>query len=152
MSDQNLKLVVAVARTYNSLFSAIEKSLVPHGLNISEFGVLEYLLHKGEQPVQRIAEKILVTSGTITYVINKLQNKGYVDRKQCESDRRIYYISLTPVGKALISDLFKEHEQFLDALFEEMPEKDKSTLITSLIQLQSTMNKLSLQHDHKLGL
>ena len=72
MDNVNLKLVVAVARTYNNLFFQIEKSLQEFDLNVSEFGVLEMLYHKGDQPVQKVAEKILVTSGTITYVINKL--------------------------------------------------------------------------------
>jgi len=48
------------------MFSKIESNVQDFGLNISEFGVLEFLFHKGEQPVQKIAEKILVTSGTIT--------------------------------------------------------------------------------------
>ncbi len=84
MSDINLKLVIAMARTYNDMFFEIEKNVQEFGLNISEFGVLEMLYHKGDQPVQKVAEKILVTSGTITYVINKLEKKELVVRRKCE--------------------------------------------------------------------
>ena len=66
MDHINLKLVIAIARTYNQLFTKIEESLKPEGMTTTEFGVLEHLYHKGKQPVQNIAEKILVTSGTIT--------------------------------------------------------------------------------------
>jgi MarR family 2-MHQ and catechol resistance regulon transcriptional repressor len=113
MSDINLKLVIASARSYNAIFSRIEKQVQENGLNISEFGVLEMLLNKGEQPVQKIAEKILVTSGTITYVIDKLQKKELVYRRNCEKDKRIYYICLTPKGEALISEVFKKHKKKL---------------------------------------
>ncbi len=84
MDNYNLKLVIALARTNNTLFSKIEKSLTPYALSVSEFGVLEFLYHKGKQPVQQIAEKILVTSGTITYIIDKLTQKGFVSRQQCQ--------------------------------------------------------------------
>ena len=52
------------------------------GLNTSEFGVLELLYNKGPHPLQQIGGKILVTSGTITYVIDKLAQKGLLIRRK----------------------------------------------------------------------
>lgn len=140
MNDINLKLVIASARSYNALFSKIEKQVQDEGLNLSEFGVLEMLLNKGEQPVQKIAEKILVTSGTITYVIDKLQKKELVYRKKCEKDRRIFYICLTPKGEALISDVFQKHRKFLEDLFSGLDDKFKKELVTNLFTLQDSLN------------
>ncbi len=142
MSKQDLKLMISLSRTFNSMIFAVEKSLKPYGLTISEFGVLEYLYHKGEQPVQRIAEKILVTSGTITYVIDKLQKKGYAARKQCDHDKRVYYVQLTAEGEALIVDAFREHEQFLDRLFKGVNADEKRVLIKKLIELQASIGAI----------
>lgn len=139
MSKENLKLVVALTRTHSCLVSAIEQSLEPTGLGISEFGVLEYLLHKGDQPVQKVAEKILVSSGTITYTIDKLQKKGLVLRKQCEKDKRVYYVSLTAEGNALITAVFRGHESALSKLFKGLSPTEKSTLIQMLIKLQESI-------------
>lgn len=141
MSKESLSLVVAVARAHSCLFNAIEKSIQVHGLNLSEFGVLEYLLHKGDQPVQKIAEKILVTSGTITYVIDKLQKKGYVVRKQCDKDKRIYYVSLTPAGRTLIEEVFQAHETDLDSLLNDMTSSEKTALIDGLKRMQHVIKK-----------
>jgi MarR family 2-MHQ and catechol resistance regulon transcriptional repressor len=132
MENVNLKLVIAVSRSFHQLFNKIEKNVQSFGLNISEFGVLEMLYHKGDQPVQKIAEKILVTSGTITYVINKLQKKDLVVRKKCETDGRIYYISLTKKGENLISDIFPKHEAFLDNLFKDLKQQEKENLLENL--------------------
>lgn len=139
MSDTNLKLVIASARSYNAIFSRIEKQVQENGLNISEFGVLEMLLNKGEQPVQKIAEKILVTSGTITYVIDKLEKKELVYRKKCEKDKRIYYICLTPKGEALISEVFQKHKLFLNDLFGNIDENTKKELVSNLFALQDSI-------------
>ncbi|MDC4239572.1 MarR family transcriptional regulator [Clostridium tertium] len=141
MSDINLKLVIAMARTYNDMFFEIEKNVQEFGLNISEFGVLEMLYHKGDQPVQKVAEKILVTSGTITYVINKLEKKELVVRRKCEKDKRIFYVSLTEKGREFISDIFPKHKEFLDNLFIELNEDTKRELVDNLIQLRKILKE-----------
>ncbi|MBS5885813.1 MAG: MarR family transcriptional regulator [Clostridium sp.] len=141
MSDINLKLVIAMARTYNDMFFEIEKNVQEFGLNISEFGVLEMLYHKGDQPVQKVAEKILVTSGTITYVINKLEKKELVVRRKCEKDKRVFYVSLTEKGKEFISDIFPKHKEFLDNLFSGLNENTKRELVDNLIQLRKILKQ-----------
>ena len=141
MSDINLKLVIGMARTYNDMFFEIEKNVQEFGLNISEFGVLEMLYHKGDQPVQKVAEKILVTSGTITYVINKLEKKELVVRRKCEKDKRVFYVSLTEKGREFISDIFPKHKEFLDNLFIELNEDTKRELVDNLIQLRKILKQ-----------
>lgn len=141
MSDINLKMVIALARGYNAAFSEITKNIQGYGLSVSEFGVLEMLYHKGEQPVQKIAEKVLVTSGTITYVIDKLQKKNLVSRKNCEKDRRIFYVCLTNLGEQMISDIFPKHKAFLDNLFDSFSNDYKDRLIEDLFLLQDIIKR-----------
>ena len=123
------------------MFFEIEKNVQEFGLNISEFGVLEMLYHKGDQPVQKVAEKILVTSGTITYVINKLEKKELVVRRKCEKDKRVFYVSLTEKGREFISDIFPKHKEFLDNLFSELNEDTKRELVDNLIQLRKILKQ-----------
>lgn len=139
MSQEDLKIVIALARTYNQLFGKIEQHLRGFKLTTSEFGVLEFLYHKGEQPTQVIAEKILVTSGTVTYIIDKLSKKELVTRRGCEEDKRITYVSLTESGWQLIDRVFKEHESFLDALIGSFDSAKKNELIMLLIEMQHHM-------------
>ena len=136
MKNINLNLIVAMERTHKALFSKLEKNIQSFGLNISEFGVLEMLHHKGVQPVQKVADKILVTSGTITYVINKLEQKELVIRKKCEKDKRIFYVHLTEKGEELISGIFKEHKSYIDELFKGLDEEYKKELLKNLLELR----------------
>lgn len=142
MSQDNLKLVIALARTHEIIFKKIDVQIKKFGLNLSEFGVLEFILHKGEQPVQKIAEKILVSSGTITYNIDKLIQRGLVVRRKCEQDKRVYYIALTPEGRNLIETIFPKHEQFVDELFCRLDSEEKKLLQTLLIKSQMQANDL----------
>ncbi|MBL8029255.1 MAG: MarR family transcriptional regulator [Fibrobacteres bacterium] len=136
MSDINLKIIIALARTYNKVFSKAAKNIESFGLNPSEFGVLEMLHHKGGQPVQKVAEKILVTSGTITYVIDKLVKKGLIRRRQCEKDKRVFYVELTDKGSSIIKEIFPKHKKAIDEMFKHVNGEVKSMLLNSLIVLQ----------------
>lgn len=140
MSKLNLKLVIAMSRSHNALFSKIQKNIESFGLNPSEFGVLELLYHKGDQPVQKVAEKILVTSGTITYVIKKLEQKELVERKRCEEDKRVYYVTLKSKGQQLMGDIFPRHEAFLDKLFSNINKDDRETLVELLFKLNNNLD------------
>lgn len=141
MDRNNLKLVIALSRSYNALFGKIEKRLRAYNLSLSEFGVLELLYHKGKQPVQQIAEKILVTSGTITYILDKLSQKRLVTREKCSEDARKYYVELTEDGKSLISEIFPKHELHLEKMFSEVDEKTKEKLIEELFMLKDSIEK-----------
>jgi MarR family transcriptional regulator, 2-MHQ and catechol-resistance regulon repressor len=140
MEDINLKLVIAMARSYEELFAQIEMNVRGFGLTLSEFGVLEMIHHKGRQPIQKIAEKILVTSGTITYVIDKLLQRELVYRERCKTDKRITYVNLTNTGEMLITEIFPKHKQFLDELMQGMSVSEKEILIGRLVILQETIN------------
>jgi MarR family transcriptional regulator, 2-MHQ and catechol-resistance regulon repressor len=139
MRDINLNIVLAMARAHNSLFSKLEKNIQENELNISEFGVLEVLYNQGDQSVQKIAEKILVTSGTITYIINKLEGKNLVQRRKCEKDKRVFYVSLTEDGEKLIEEVFKKHKEYVDNLFSGIDENSKRNLLKNLIKVRKIL-------------
>ena len=141
MSNIDLSLLIAISRTHSALFRNIEKSLKEYDLSVSEFGVLEFLYHKGEHPVQVIANKILVTSGTITYIISQLIKKGLVTKVKCPNDQRIFYINLTELGHSLISEIFPIHEAFLKKQFGNLEDDKKAMLVEVLFSLKENIEQ-----------
>ncbi len=139
MSKTNLKLVIALARAHRELFDKIDHHIRSYGINSSQFGVLEMLYHKGAQPVQKIAEKVLVTSGTITYHIRALEKHGYVVRTQSDQDRRVFYIDLTDRGREMIASVFPEHEEFLAKELDALDEPIKEQLVNLLFGMYDTL-------------
>lgn len=83
------------------------------GLCLSDFAVLESLLHKGPLPVNEIGRKVMLTSGSITTAVDRLARRGWVERRASEADRRSRVVHLTPRGRALIRRLFIQHERHL---------------------------------------
>src|SRR5688572_27233 len=58
------------------------------GLGLSDFAVLEVLLHAGDQPVNVIGRKVLLTSGSITTAVDRLEGRGLVRRAAHPEDGR----------------------------------------------------------------
>jgi len=76
----------------------------------SDFAVLEVLLHKGPLPVNTIGKKVLLTSGSITTAVDRLEKRGLVERKNSPEDRRARIVHLTREGRTLIKKAFAKHE------------------------------------------
>ena len=104
-----LKLYIALTRTYKTLLDKDQSNIRNYGLNTTEFGVLELLYNKGPYPLQQIGDKILITSGTITYVVDKLEKKGLIVRRPCDKDRRIVYAEITEAGRKKMSEILPSH-------------------------------------------
>lgn len=111
--DISLELFVALTRSYNSLIEHTSRDIRRHSLNVTEFAVLELLYHKGQHPLQQIGGKILLSSGSITYVVDKLEKKGLLARQLCSKDRRIIYAALTEQGTELMDNIFPDHAEII---------------------------------------
>jgi MarR family transcriptional regulator, 2-MHQ and catechol-resistance regulon repressor len=127
-----LKLYIVLARTYRTLVDVDQRDIQRYGLNLTEFAVLELLYNKGSHPLQQIGEKILITSGSITYVVDKLERKGLLLRRCCPEDRRVTYAVLTSQGEELLDKIFPAHVQVLVKALGGLDEEEKSTAIRLL--------------------
>src|SRR5947209_14869195 len=90
------------------------------GLGLSDFGVLEALLHKGPLPVNTIGPIVDLTPGSISVAVDRLFAKGLVSRIESGEDRRVRIVALTPRGKDLIAPAFRKHAGQRRKVFSEL--------------------------------
>src|SRR5689334_21952613 len=101
----------------------------------SDFAVLEALLHKGPLPVNTIGRKVLLTSGSITTAVDRLESQGLVERRAHPTDRRARIVHLTAEGKRLIQAVFAEHERDLERAISVLSVAERATLVRLLKKL-----------------
>ena len=112
---------------------------------LSDYAVLEVLLHKGSLPVNAIGEKVLLTSGSMTTAIQRLEKRGLVVRERSEGDARVVLVQLTDKGMNLIQQAFTAHTEDLDQLFVEFSEDERiqfASLMRRLTQRSLKLNKI----------
>lgn len=110
-----------------------EKSVKNLGIGGSDFAVLEALLHKGPLPVNEIGKKVLLTSGSITVAVDRLEQKGLVERRAHGSDRRARMVHLTKDGRKLITRAYAQHATDMEQLARaSLTAKERANLIRLL--------------------
>ena len=139
--DQSLKLFIVLSRAYRAVNEHVNKRIQRYGLNPTEFAVLELLFHKGDQPLQQIGGKILLASGSMTYVIDKLEKKEYIKRVACADDRRVTLAQITEKGKKLIEQVFPAHKNEIDRLMSVLSEDEKEMAIEILKKVGLSVKK-----------
>ena len=113
--------------------SFAEKSITDLEMCGSDFAVLEALLHKGPLPVNEIGKKILLTSGSITVAVDRLEKRELVERRAHGTDRRARIVHLTKEGRKLITRAYAQHAADMERLaLASLTVTERATLIRLL--------------------
>ncbi|MGP1512904.1 MAG: MarR family winged helix-turn-helix transcriptional regulator [Gemella haemolysans] len=122
--NNEFKAVIGIMRASNLLVDDLKKTLKNYPINATEFSVMEFLYSKGEKSIQEIRDRILLASGSATYVVDSLEKKGYITRNVSQKDKRVTYIRLTEEGIKLIDDIFPIHKKNTKRIFEKINDKE----------------------------
>ena len=107
--DSATRVWVVLWKAVHAIEQNAVQSVSSLGLGLSDFAVLEVLLHKGPQPVNVIGKKILLTSGSITAAVDRLESKKLVRKTADPEDLRARIVQLTETGQRLIERAFEQH-------------------------------------------
>ena len=141
-SAANIRLVLWKAA--KTIEKVDRTSIAETGLHLSDFQIMEVLLHKGPLPINAIGEKVLLTSGSMTAAANRLEKKRLVKRVQDPSDGRCFYIHLTDEGRDIIEKAFISHEQNLEKIAAVLSPDERDELVRLLKKIGYNAEKVKL--------
>ena len=122
--NNEFEAVIGIMRASNLLVDDLKKTLKNYPINATEFSVMEFLYSKGEKSIQEIRDRILLASGSATYVVDNLEKKGYITRNVSQKDKRVTYIRLTEEGMKLMDEIFPIHKKNTKRVFEKINDKE----------------------------
>lgn len=141
--ERALQLFIVLSRASKVILEESNQLIERYKLNPTEFGVLELLYHKGQQPIQKIGQKILLQSGSMTYVVNRLQEKGFVQRNYCDEDKRVTYIAITEKGTSLVEEIFPKHAKKIESIMQVLTMEEQEEAIRLIKTLGLSVKNLS---------
>jgi MarR family transcriptional regulator, 2-MHQ and catechol-resistance regulon repressor len=109
-----LKLWVVLSRAHEAVAELARRDVDRGELSLTEFGVMEALFHKGDLTAGEVSKRVLLRSGSLTYVIDKLVERGLIKRKLCDTDKRRTYLQLTTPGSALMRRIWPGHAAVIE--------------------------------------
>lgn len=142
-SELDLRLFRVWMKATKAATETIQRDIQSYNISMENFITLELLYSKGPQTVQRISELLSIPSGSITYVINKLEKKELVERKQHSEDKRAYLIALTDQGKTLFDEIFPKHVDLISRSLSFVTTDEKEQLINLLKKIGYGIQNMS---------
>jgi len=136
-------LWLALWRTSRDVQRLAEADIAASGLCLTDFAVLEALLHGGPQRVSAIAHKVMLTSGSMTTAVDRLVERGLVARDTDATDARARVVRLTAEGRALIEPAFVAHATYLDEVFSALDEAERAQMLELLLKLRGSTRERS---------
>lgn len=131
------KFWIVLARSHRALSLLVEESIADAGLCLSDFMVIEALLHKGPLTITEIQQKVLLAIGSMTVAVDRLEKKGLIIRKSSSADRRVRVLQLTAEGKKTARKVFKTHAADLESVMAILSQEE-------MLRTYSTLRKLGL--------
>ncbi len=123
---------LVLMKAHRALMRHAENSFAALNIGLTDFVILEMLLHKGPQKVNDIGRRVGLTSGAITSAVDRSEQQGFVVREFDAEDRRSRVVRLTPAGTALIEKAFARHGEAMDDAMSELTKSELRELASML--------------------
>lgn len=140
--DPRIKAFTVFIKSSQSVQKLIKQDFLKKEINLNEYAVMELLYHKGDQPIQAIGRRILLGSGSITYIIDKLEDKGFLYRRPCPKDRRKMFACITESGKGYMDTRVVEQEGLINSIFDEWNDDEVEDAINLLKRIDTRAESL----------
>ncbi|MBT2695867.1 MarR family transcriptional regulator [Bacillus sp. ISL-40] len=132
----NLPFLILM-QTSKAIHDRIKEEMAKNKLGITEFSVLEVLYQKGKQTIQQIGNCILVSSGSMTYCLDKLEQRGLLSRNACPDDRRMIHVRLTDDGNKLMKEIMPKYQELIEDMFDSLNSDEAETLVNLLKKVRN---------------
>lgn len=140
-NDIALSTWTKLARAHSVVYHLSSENIRSYGLTISQFGVIEAVGHLGPLKVGELCDKMLVSGGNMTFVLDNLEKQGYIKRDFSKDDRRAIIVQLTDSGRELFDQIFTKHAQYLGDLFSVLSFQELNQLGNLLKKLGVSLQK-----------
>jgi len=140
-TDPFLPTVQALAQCYQAFEAYSAADIRAMGLTPPQFDVIATLGNTPGMTATELGEKTLITKGTLTGVVDRLAERGWVERVAHDSDRRCQIVRLTQAGETLFARAFPKHMAHLAACFGEAGAADHARWQAALRELEQRFRK-----------
>lgn len=133
---------VKLARAYSSFNKKSIQNIRSFGLTQAQFAAIEALGHLGSMKVGELCNKMLVTGGNMTLVLDNLEKMNLIKRTYDKEDRRSINVDLTAEGKKLFEEIFPKHAKYITEIMSPLKHEEQKTLGELLKKLGKAVQNL----------
>jgi DNA-binding MarR family transcriptional regulator len=129
--------------------------LVRLGISMSQLHVMHMLERHGELPMSRLAEMLDVSLSAATGLVDRIEERGFVERVRVPSDRRIVLVRMTPAGRQMLEDVEVLRTEIMERILDRLDETQLAGVAAAMTDLRAAVAEVlgdrgtGLQHTHQ---
>ena len=139
-----IQIVGRVSRLSRQIDQRLKIDFNQHALEAWEYDLLASLRRAGppyELTAGEILEALMITSGAVTNRIDRLEQRGYVQRQQATGDKRFVRVRLTPAGRKVMDSALPDHLANESDILEPLTEAERRQLVKLLRKVQAHLGE-----------
>ncbi|KZL05037.1 HTH-type transcriptional regulator MhqR [Pseudovibrio axinellae] len=138
LATQRVRLWLHMLKAVRTVESALRERLRKHfEMTLPRFDVMAtlYAVPEGLRMTE-LSEQLVVSSGNVTGIVEKLVEDGLVERQSMENDRRAHLVKTTDKGRKLMEEATTAHRAWVDELLNEVSEPDVARAISIMLDIR----------------
>jgi MarR family 2-MHQ and catechol resistance regulon transcriptional repressor len=140
VNSQSTMLWIRFALTFDLIYKRIKNELKRLNLTIPQLDIIVCLARSRGLPLSTLGERLLITPGNVTGIIDRLERDGYVYRDRDYNDRRVIIARLTKKGYELYKEIMPYYDRFIVEIFSSLNQEEKRKLLYLLKKLGNNIN------------
>ncbi len=133
----HLLLIKELVQAYQAFENHSASHIKEMGLTMTQFDIVATLGNQPPMTCKKLGNKTLVSKGTMTGVLERLEAKGLIDKFPNTEDGRSYKIGLTKAGEKLFKRVFPEHIEYLGKAFGKLSKNELEQAVTVLRNIKA---------------
>jgi DNA-binding MarR family transcriptional regulator len=138
--DDPLAPIIADFRAAITTLKSISNERVLRlGLSMAQLNILYTLKRCGEVPMSRLAEMLNVSLSNATGLIDRIEERGLIERSRVPEDRRVVLIRVTPAGERLLSELDVLSDELLRSVLGHLNASERVAVATAFASIRDAL-------------
>ncbi|MFC7420903.1 MarR family winged helix-turn-helix transcriptional regulator [Iodobacter arcticus] len=126
-----------LVRCYQAFEQLSNRHIRAMDLTPAQFDIIATLGNTQGMSCRELGEKTLITKGTLTGVLDRLETRGIINRETISEDRRSFRVYLSPKGEVLFENTFTRHLEYIRPFFSDLPEQKLVEMTNTFAELRS---------------
>lgn len=141
MRGKGFEMVMLIKEIYSSMNCQIGNSMKASGLTPQQILVIKLIAHNKEMTISKLCEELSLAKGTVSGIVSRLEESGYLQKEKRESDKRNTYITFSEKGKAFAKEFRGSMNHSFEQAFERLTEEEIEEITHALKLLKHKMKE-----------
>lgn len=141
MKYDSFEIAMLIKEIYASTMGIVSNSLRDSGLTNQQIMVIKLIAHNKRVNISQLCEEMSLAKGTVSGIVARLENAGYIKKIKYENDKRNTYVIFSDKGLEFAKEFRNEINQSFDKVFENFTEEEVNEVRTSLLKLKNKIKE-----------